>query len=63
MTTIHLGRPENNEGRWIVFGSYEGPDDRYTFGVQKFAANEGERAETTARKMMETFRADHFSQM
>lgn len=63
MTTIHLGRPENNRGQWVVFGNYEGQDDRYTFGFRKFAASEGAKAEAAAHRMMETFRADHFERM
>jgi hypothetical protein len=35
--TIYLAEPrQTNKGRYEVFGNYEGPDDRYTFGVKTF---------------------------
>jgi hypothetical protein len=39
MTTIHLSTTtKRNDGRYQVFGNYDGADDRYTFAVQSFAS-------------------------
>lgn len=58
MTTIVLAHPNARCPRFQVFGVYDGPDDRFTFGVQEF--NVRDDAERIARKMMEEHGADHF---
>lgn len=60
MTTVHLAHPNARHPRFQVFASYEGPDDRYTFGFREFEATEADSAELAARLMIAKFRADHF---
>jgi hypothetical protein len=36
MTTVHLATPGPRCRRHQVCGVYEGPDDRYVFGVREF---------------------------
>ncbi len=59
MTTIVLSQRLNrNNGKYQVFGSYAGQDDRYVFGVKDFATLAN--AERHASWMMTKFQADHF---
>jgi len=58
MTTIVLALPYERCRRFQVFGVYDGPDDRFTFGVQEFDVRDD--AERVARWMMEEHGADHF---
>ena len=57
-TTIHLSRPERNDGQWVVFGSHDDGDDRFVFAVQRFAAGDRRRAEATARQLKWAHKAD-----
>lgn len=62
MTTIYLSeRTRANDGQYQTFGTYEGPDDRYVFGVANHATLEA--AEKAARRMMEKHNADHFARI
>jgi hypothetical protein len=58
MTTIVIAKPVV-QPHWQVFGVYEGPDDRFVFGV--FETDEPREAEAKARDMMERYKADHLS--
>lgn len=62
MTTIVLReRTDGNGGKYQVFGSYSGPDDRYVFGVRSFDRKDA--AEAHAAGMMDRFGADHFERI
>jgi hypothetical protein len=62
MTTITLASNRSrNAGLVQVFGSYTGPDDRFTFGVRSF--EDQAEAERYARRMMEVHKADHFERV
>lgn len=65
MTTIILSASGRNGGKVQVFGNYQGPDDRYTFGVREFGTDREGRAdaEAYARRMMEKHQADHFQRI
>ena len=58
MTTIVLAHPNERCPRFQVFGIYDGPDDRFTFGLREFDIRDD--AERVARKMMDEHGADHF---
>lgn len=60
MVTIHLAHPGPRCPVFQVFANYEGPDDRYTFGVREFPADAEDRAEAAARVMIFKFHAARF---
>jgi hypothetical protein len=62
MTTITLSeRLDQNHGRYQVFGTYTGEDDRFVFGVKSFVTLT--EAERYARRLMEQHEADHFERL
>jgi hypothetical protein len=62
MTTITISEATHrNGGRYQVFGTYSGEDDRYVFGVRDFARKAD--AERAARAMVEEFAADHLERI
>ncbi len=58
MTTIVLAHPNQCCPRFQVFGVYEAPNVHHVFAVDEISTR-GE-AEQVARRMMETYEADHF---
>ena len=58
MVTITISEAlARQRGLVQVFGEYDGPDDRYVFGVREF--EDLSVAESHARRMMNRFGADH----
>lgn len=62
MTTIIISEDrKRNGGKVQVLGNYEGPDDRFTFGVRSF--EDQAAAERYAAWMMEKHQADHLQRV
>lgn len=62
MTTITLSEAlDRNGGRYQVFGTYDGPDDRFVFAIESFA--DKARAEKYAKRLMNEHQADHFERI
>jgi hypothetical protein len=55
-TTIAIAAPKRTGHPWQVFGRYEGPDDRFVFGVREFARRS--EAEAHAGRMVLKHGAD-----
>jgi hypothetical protein len=60
MVEITISHPSDRHPHFQVFASREGEDDRYTFGLREFAADDRAGAEAAARAMIYKFRADRF---
>ena len=58
MTTIVLTHPSEHCPRFQVFGIYEAPNVHHAFALQEISSRD--EAEHVARRMMETYEADHF---
>jgi hypothetical protein len=57
MITITLSSPKpRRQPRWQVIGSYDGLDDRYTFGFREF--DDAGKAESYACLMMDMHNGD-----
>ena len=58
MTTIVLAHPSERCPRFQVFCVYESPNVHHVFALEEFSRRD--EAEHVARRLMETFEADHF---